>query len=306
MEALKPLTKFAAEWGTSTQVAAGVQGSVRQPDQRKEAQPDQQQQQHSGAADGQQEQAVQQEWHSAELAHAQALLCNLLVLPSSRPLHKQLLSGLRPLLEQQQRWLDAGQVRKEETFAGIAAARIAELAGAYLAAAGSGGSGSCADRGAVAGDAAAGTPAGPGTDALALGSALAALLANGACKPALADCAVPAVAALARGIRAVLGPATADGGAGGPGAAAATAVQAVTARAEAAAEDGQGLPEGASYLTTTVMEGLQDCSERCLLACAAQSPACHRRACGVPPARQAASGSLFPCPFSGVAGGAAE
>ncbi|KAL4419934.1 hypothetical protein ABPG75_007032 [Micractinium tetrahymenae] len=274
MEALKPLTKFTVEWAASTQAD---QRELQQRHGRQEEAEAKRQRQQQLEKDGEEEPARRQQ-HAAELCRAQALLCNLLLLPSSRALHKQLLSGLRPLLERQDRQLAAGEVQQGETFAGIAAARIAELAGAYLAAAGSGGSdGSRAGDGrgdstAPAAAAGAVSPAGPGSDALVLGSALAALLANAACKPALVDCAVPAVAALARGIRAVLEPASSESaaGAGGAGqmpsaagmqAAAAADGEAARAAAVAAAgaAEGQGPAEGAAYITTTVMEGLQDC-----------------------------------------------
>lgn len=282
MEALKPLTKHTVEWAASTQVEQEEPGL--RPDQADDAPSEEGrrlQQPGAAAADSgaDPEPLRRRRQQLAELSHALALLCQLLLLPSSRPLHKQLLSGLRPLLEQQQRQLAADEMRREDTFAGIAAARIAELAEAYLAASG------CRP-----GDSSAsGAPAEAGSDALLLGSALAALLANPACKPALADCAVPAVAALAQGIRGVLDPPTACGVAATHGASRAaalptrgqpaataghgTAAAAVggagpPAGAAEPAEEGQEPPEGTSYITTTTMEALQDCSEcgACLLA----------------------------------------
>lgn len=275
MEALKPLTKCTVEWGLSDpaqEAQEGVLESEQRFGQAEEAQHDRRRQQQPAEAGEEGNGGRRRRQHGAELRHAQALLSHLLLLQSSRPLHKQLLSGLRPLLEQQQHWLAAGQVRKEDTFAGIAAARIAELASTYLAAADGGGDGYGSSE--AAADAA--VPGSPAEPALALGSALAALLANAACKAALVECAVPAVAALARGIRVVLAPdpasgagAAAAGAAVGPSAEAAGEAGADRTAAHAgpststreAAVDGQDPPEGAAYLTTTVMEGVQDCSE---------------------------------------------
>ena len=209
---MKPLCRHAVEWGT--EAAA------------------QQQQDGGGGGD-------------AALLRGQALLARLLLLPNSRPLHKQLLASLRPLLELQQHLVEAGQLGEGEMFAGIAAAALAQHAAQLLA---------------------AGTGAGAGgvnsttgsTEVLHLGSALAALLAKGTCKLALAQCAAPAVAALAAGIRAVLEHAVSGTAAAAAGAAGAVAAAVPAASAAAAAE-----ADGMAHVTTATMEGLQDCSECC-------------------------------------------
>jgi hypothetical protein len=161
MDALKPVCRLAVQLGAAAAAAASPQ-----------------QQQHA----------------AAEQQRAQELLVELLLLPNSRPLHKQLLSGLRPLLEEQQRGQRAGGA----SFAQLAAARIQQLAQAELDSGGGGGSGGH-------------------STALLLGSALASLLAHPACKPALAPCAAPAVAALAGGVRAALQAAEGGEAGGQPG-----------------------------------------------------------------------------------------
>lgn len=138
----------------------------------------------------------------------QGLLAGLALLPNSRPLHKQMLSALRPLLERQ---------RDQQGFAALAAARIAEEAALYLREQGGGGSASSEQQ---------------QQRALQLGSALASLLASPACKPAMLRCAVPAVAALSAALQAALQPAglgsSSVGGAQPGEAAAAAATEHIT------------------------------------------------------------------------------
>ena len=244
IEALKPLCSFTAEWATrplpEDPTAAASAAEQRQRD----------------------------------LQRVQSLLADLLLLPNSRPLHKQLLSGLRPLLEQQaqqaqqqQQQAAAGDSaavgQQAPTLAATVAARIAALAEECHA----------VEQRQQEGE----PPESKRQEAvlqlaLRLGSALAALLANAACKPALLRCAAPAVAALAAGLRAALQPSggacsavaagSSDGGAatGGGGAAGAGAPGAGAAAAAAAA-GAAGAGAAAEHITADVMEGLQDCSE---------------------------------------------
>ena len=218
IEALKPLCAHTAALGMQAQQRLQQQQQVGPdgPQQAKQQQPD--------------------------LQRMQALLVELLLLPNSRPLHKQLLSGLRPLLEQQLQPAAAGM--QEQGFAWMAAARIAELAEAQLAASGalrSGGSSAAAQQ---------------VEPALLLGSALASLLGSPACKAALLGCAVPAVAALSGAIKAALQPAAEAEG------------QAAAAAGGATGGLQEEAGEAAVHVTTTVMEGLQDSSEcRCRCRC---------------------------------------
>ncbi len=239
IEALKPLCSFTSEWATRPLP--------------------------EGAADA----AAAAAQRRRDLQRVQSLLADLLLLPNSRPLHKQLLSGLRPLLEQQQQQQaqqqqaaaasaadGAASGEGAPTLAGTVAARIAALAEECLA----------IEQGQLEVQVAESESKGQEAvlqRALRLGSALAALLANAACKPALLRCAAPAVAALAAGLRAALQPAGGEDagavqlggdGAGTAGGTAAAAAGAAGAAAAAAATE---------HITADVMEGLQDCSECC-------------------------------------------
>lgn len=185
--------------------------------------------------------AAAAEQRQRDLRRVQGLLAGLLLLPNSRPLHKQLLSGLRPLLEQQAAAGAAGTTgatggEEAPTLAETVADRIAALAEECIAVEQGQCEGQLADserQQAVL------------QRALRLGSALAALLAKATCKPALLRCAVPAVAALAAGLRAGLLPGSSGNGG---------AESAAPAAAEAAAA-------ATEHITADVMEGLQDCSE---------------------------------------------
>ena len=231
IEALKPLCSFTAEWATrplpEDPTAAASAADLRQRD----------------------------------LQRVQSLLADLLLLPNSRPLHKQLLSGLRPLLEQQQQQAQhqhqqaaAGESaavgQQEPTLAATVAARIAALAEECLA---------------VEPGQQEGEPSESKRQeavlqlALRLGSALAALLANAACKPALLRCAAPAVAALAAGLRAALQPN--DGACSAVAAGSSDGGAAAAAAAGAAGAGAAGAGAAAEHITADVMEGLQDCSE---------------------------------------------
>lgn len=214
IDALKPLCAFTAEAGTRP------------------------------APEGEPQQQTEQ--RRCDVRCMQALLAQLLLLPNSRPLHKQLLSGLRPLLERQ-RQQGTAAAAGEESFAEAAAARCAQLAEECLQQQGSTGADSkqqLLQR------------------ALRLGSALSALLANLACKLALLRCAVPAVAALAAGLQAALAAgvraAPQPSGDGGDDSAALSGAEAADA---AGPEAAVAAAAEAQHITTDVMEGLQDCSE---------------------------------------------
>lgn len=163
---------------------------------------------------------------AAALRRMQSLLAALLLAPNSRPLHRPLLSGLRPLLEQQ----DAGS--SAETFAEAAAAAMAQLAEETLLLS-SGGS---------SGDADGSSQQQLLERSLRLGSALVALLNNPPCKPALLRCAAPAVVVLAAGLHTALQPLAGSSGEGEAAAAGATA-------------------GGAEHIPSDTMEALQESGE---------------------------------------------
>lgn len=221
------------------------------------------------------------EQQHADLQRMQTLLVQLLLLPNSRALHKQLLSSLRPLLDAQQQAQQqqaqqqvqlqqqaqhqvqqheasapaagTGCVPGSQPFAATAAAHLSRAAEAQLKS----GSGTA------------------GADALRLGSALAALLANAACKPALLRCAVSAVAALAAGIRAALEPlGLSSAAADSEDPAAVTAAAGANGGAGKAGEATGAAVAVAASMPIDVMEGLQDSGELCSWRCLYAVPMC--------------------------------
>ena len=161
-------------------------------------------------------------------------LCEILFLDNSRPLHRQLLSLLRPL-----------PPPAAAAMGRALAARVAELAAEALPA-----GWEAADPGPLGALGAQGAPvqqlAVAGSGRSPLGQALTSLLGVASLRDALAPSAAPAVACVALGIKAALSGSGGGGGGGGSGG----------ADGAAGASAGGGAP--AAHISPAEMEDIQD------------------------------------------------